>query len=155
MHVNKSQCTYCKELGFAPVFLDWLAARCATAHCKLSRGALLKWIGPVLQHVHISMKENTDSAWFARIPLGKTFVFWQPARKCMQFYHDYASFCPAKHDVYSVLSTEGGLNVNIGHIVYIHVRMVNYYNCYLYIVWSEKLLIQDNCLVTTRFIFKR
>ena len=36
----------------------------------------------------------------------------------MQSYHDYASFCPAKHDVYSVLSTEGGLNVNIGHIVY-------------------------------------
>ena len=53
-----------------------------------------------------------------RIPPGKTFVFWQPARKCMQSYHDYVSFCPAKHDVYSVLSTEGGLNVNIGHIVY-------------------------------------
>ena len=36
----------------------------------------------------------------------------------MQSYHDYDSFCPAKHDVYSVFSTEGGLNVNIGHIVY-------------------------------------
>ena len=29
-------------------------------------------------------------------------------------------FCPTKHDVYSVFSTEGGLNVNIGHIVYIN-----------------------------------
>ena len=47
-----------------------------------------------------------------------TFVFWQPARKCTQSYSDYATQCPAKHDVYSVLSTEGGLNVNIGHIVY-------------------------------------
>ena len=36
----------------------------------------------------------------------------------MQSYHDYASFCLAKHDVYSVLSREGGLNVNVGHIVY-------------------------------------
>ena len=36
----------------------------------------------------------------------------------MQSYHDYASFCQAKHDVYSVLSTEGGLIVNISHIVY-------------------------------------
>ena len=44
-------------------------------------------------------------------------MFWQPAGKCKQSYHDYASFCPAKHDVYSVLSTEGGLNVNMGHIV--------------------------------------
>ena len=43
----------------------------------------------------------------AHIPPGKTFVFWQPARKCMKSYHDYASFCPAKHVVYSVLSTEG------------------------------------------------
>ena len=58
--------------------------------------------------------------WFARIPPGKTFVFWQPARKCTQSYYDCATQCPAKHDVYSVLSTEGGLNVNIGHVVYCH-----------------------------------
>ena len=45
-------------------------------------------------------------------------MFWQPARKCTQSYYDYATQCPAKHDVYSVLSTEGGLNVNMGHIVY-------------------------------------
>ena len=45
-------------------------------------------------------------------------VFWQPARKYTQSYYDYASLCPAKHDVYSVWSTEGGLSVNIGHIVY-------------------------------------
>ena len=63
-------------------------------------------------------RHSKTITWFARIPPGKTFVFWQPARKCMQSYHDYASFCPAKHDVYSVFSTEGGLNVNIGHIVY-------------------------------------
>ena len=36
----------------------------------------------------------------------------------MQYYHDYASFCPVKYDVYSVLSTEGG--ISIGHIVYIN-----------------------------------
>ena len=30
----------------------------------------------------------------------------------------YASFCPVKYDVNSVLLTEGSLNVNIGHIVY-------------------------------------
>ena len=44
----------------------------------------------------------------------------------MQSYHDYASFCPAKHDVYSVLSTEGGLNVNIGHILFIFVSILQY-----------------------------
>ena len=49
-------------------------------------------------------------------------MFWQPARKYTQSYHDYASFCPAKHDVYSVLSTEGSLNVNISHIIYIRTR---------------------------------
>ena len=58
------------------------------------------------------------SKTIARTTLGKTFVFWQPARKFLQSYHDYASFCPAKHDKYSVMSTEGGLNVNISHIVY-------------------------------------
>ena len=41
---------------------------------------------------------------------GKTFVLWQPARKYTQSYHDYASFC---HDMSSVLSTEGSVNVNI------------------------------------------
>ena len=41
---------------------------------------------------------------FARIPPGKTFVFWQPARKCLQSYHDYAYFCPAKHEVYIVVN---------------------------------------------------
>ena len=56
--------------------------------------------------------------WFARIPPGKTFVFLQPARKCTQSYHDSASFCPAKHDVYSVFfSTEGGLNVTSSIVV--------------------------------------
>ena len=48
---------------------------------------------------------------------GKTFLFLQPARKYTQSYHDYASFCQTKHDVYSVLSTEGGLNVNIVYSV--------------------------------------
>ena len=63
-------------------------------------------------------RHSKTITWFARIPPGKTFVFWQPARKGMQSYHDKASFCPTKHDVYSVLSTEGSLNVNVGHIVY-------------------------------------
>ena len=69
----------------------------------------------------------------ARISPGKTFVFWQPARKCMQSYHDYASFCPAKHDIYSVLSTEGGLNVNISHIVYTNdfFMVINFWSKYL------------------------
>ena len=76
---------------------------------------------PLLKHilflsVYLSSKyrrcdlwrQSKTITWFARIPPGKTFVFWEPD----------ASFCLAKHDVYSVLSTEGGLNVNIGHIIY-------------------------------------
>ena len=47
-------------------------------------------------------RHSKTITWFACIPSGKTFVFWQPARKCMQSYHDYTSFCPAKHDVNSV-----------------------------------------------------
>ena len=68
----------------------------------------------------VTRKPKHDS----RAPPGNTFVFWQPARKCMHSNHDYVSFCPAKHDVYSVFSTEGGLNVNVGHIVY-RVRVKN------------------------------
>ena len=45
-------------------------------------------------------------------------MFWQPARSIRNLTMTYAYFCPAKHDVYSVLSAEGGLNVNIGYIVY-------------------------------------
>ena len=57
----------------------------------------------------------------------------------MQSYHDYASFCPAKHDVYSVLSTEGGLNVNIGHIVYMGLCL-NYETYSFYIAPCNGLL---------------
>ena len=52
-------------------------------------------------------RHSKTITWFARVPPGKTFVFWQPARKCMQSHHDYASFCPAKHDVYSVFFNRG------------------------------------------------
>ena len=64
------------------------------------------------------LASTASNNMIARIPTGKTFVFWQPARKYTQSYHDYASFCPAKYHFYSVLSTKGALNVNIGHIVY-------------------------------------
>ena len=50
-------------------------------------------------------------------PRAKPLCFGSQHRN-MQSHHDYASFCLAKHDVYSVLSREGGLNVNVGHIVY-------------------------------------
>ena len=59
----------------------------------------------------------------------------------MQSYHDYDSFCPAKHDVYSVFSTEGGLNVNIGHIVYIQHNIVTYSQCNLVCLCSHILLL--------------
>ena len=55
--------------------------------------------------------DDVTSASYRILP-SKTFVFWQTARNRVQSYHDYASFCPTKHDVYSVWSTEGGLNVN-------------------------------------------
>ena len=34
-------------------------------------------------------RHSKTITWFARIPPGETFVFWQPVRKCMQSYHDY------------------------------------------------------------------
>ena len=85
-------------------------------------------------------RHSKTITWFARIPPAcKTFVFRQPARKWMQSYHDYASSCPAKHDVYSVLSTEGGLNVKIGHIVYTLVQGHSMGQC----VWG-RLQVQNN-----------
>ena len=103
---------------------------------KVSSSTVEMWpTGPNLrEHKILGTRESTEYrrcdlwrhsktiTWFARIPPGKTFVFWQPAtfRKWMQCYRDYSSFCSVKHDVYSVLSTEGGLNVNIGNIVLTH-----------------------------------
>ena len=93
---------------------------CATATQQRQRAALAHLERSIWRHYRRCdlWRHSKTITWFARIPSGKNFVFWQRAWKCMQSYHDYGCFCPAKHDIYSVLSTEGGLNVNIGHIVY-------------------------------------